>query len=102
MENSMKYLFLLMLLFSLFDRICASEGGAELCTPKVRLAISTLAEPSTSQPLISMTITALKKEFGPDHVEVNVYQLKDLERVIRRGDADVFIYSSGTFRRFAD
>ena len=102
MENSMKYLFLLMLLFSLFDRICASEGGAELCTPKVRLAISTLAEPSTNQPLISMTITALKKEFGPDHVEVNVYQLKDLERVIRRGDADVFISSSGTFRRLAD
>lgn len=70
--------------------------------PQIRLAVSTLAEPSTNQPLISLTVDALKKEFGQANVKVTVYPLPKLEKVVRNGEADVFISSSGTFRRLAD
>lgn len=70
--------------------------------PQIRLAVSTLAEPSTNQPLISLTVDALKKEFGQENVKVTVYPLPKLEKAVRNGEADVFISSSGTFRRLAD
>lgn len=70
--------------------------------PQIRLAVSTLAEPSTNQPLISLTVDALKKEFGQANVKVTVYPLPKLEKAVRNGEADVFISSSGTFRRLAD
>lgn len=70
--------------------------------PQIRLAVSTLAEPSTNQPLISLTVGALKKEFGQANVKVMVYPLPKLEKAVRNGEADVFISSSGTFRRLAD
>lgn len=51
--------------------------------PQIRLAVSTLAEPSTNQPLISLTVDALKKEFGQENVKVTVYPLPKLEKAVR-------------------
>lgn len=94
----------LLVLASLLSCLIGSNAEAEdFARPqKIRLAISTLAEPSTNHPLISLTVDALQKEFGPQNVDVKIYQLNELEKVIGKGGSDVFISSSGTFRRLAD
>lgn len=95
-------LIVFVLSLSLVSLPAFSQKRSEGSTPQIRLAVSTLAEPSTNQPLISLTVDALKKEFGQANVKVTVYPLPKLEKAVRNGEADVFISSSGTFRRLAD
>lgn len=98
----MKCLLLMAVAFFCFSSAGRILGQDFSHPQRVRLAVSTLAEPSTNHPLISLTVKALKQEFGAGNVVVKIYPLSELEKTIRNGEADIFISSSGTFRRLAD
>ena len=80
---------------------------AEYLRSCVRLEIGPLAEwlpshetsPSPNEEIIPDTIRALEKRIGKQHLRIKEYTLEQLRDAIKNGDVDVFLASSGFYRR---
>ncbi len=73
-------------------------GSISIAQETIRLGISARV-PNINEDLIQNSIKALKKHFGEDRVRVTDYSLKGLEDAIRNGEVDLFVSSSGLYRR---
>lgn len=80
----------------------ASEAtGFESLSAPVRIGISEFADYSINLPVIPATIELLKRELGPENVEVRTYSVANLLAVAKAGKVDIIFSSAGAYRRLS-
>lgn len=85
-----------------FQVLAAEKPGAavpEETIPDVTLGIVYYTSPSPNEEIIPDTVRALEKRIGKRHLKVREYRLEELRDAIKSGDVDVFLASSGFYRR---
>ena len=93
-----------------FAAACALLAGAAVAcaaaapgdAPAIRLGISTFTESNPNNPVIERTVRELEEKLGPGRITVERFTLPELERAVREGRLDVFLSSSGFYRRMLD
>lgn len=65
----------------------------------LRLGIVRYATPAPLEGLLDATISQLKNFFGESTLSVRIYSLEQLSEAVHKGEVDIFISSSGRFRR---
>lgn len=68
-------------------------------THPLRVGLVRYASPAPLEGLIDATILQLKNFFGEDALRVQTYSLKTLSDAVHLGEVDIFIASSGLYRR---
>lgn len=68
-------------------------------THPLRVGLVRYASPAPLEGLIDATVSQLKNFFGEDALRVQTYSLKTLSDAVHLGEVDIFIASSGLYRR---
>ncbi len=78
-------------------------SGASFVTPEkpVRIVIVKFVRPAPNEEIVPASVEALKRHFN-NNVTVQHLSLKDLHEAIKNAQVDVFLSSSGFYRRLAD
>lgn len=101
-SHTLRTAFAAILISAAFQVLAAGTAGAAVAgekIPDVTLGIVYYTSPSPNEEIIPDTIRALEKRIGKRHLRVKEYTLEQLRDAIKSGDVDVFLASSGFYRR---
>lgn len=65
----------------------------------LRVGLVRYASPAPLEGLIDATVTQLKNFFGEEAISVTTYSLTTLSEAVHKGEVDIFLASSGRYRR---
>lgn len=101
-SHKLRTAFAAILISAAFQVLAAGTAGAAVAgeaIPDVTLGIVYYTSPSPNEEIIPDTIRALEKRIGKQHLRIKEYTLEQLRDAIKNGDVDVFLASSGFYRR---
>lgn len=101
-SHTLRTAFAAILISAAFQVLTAGTAGAAVAVekiPDVTLGIVYYTSPSPNEEIIPDTIRALEKRIGKQHLRIKEYTLEQLRDAIKNGDVDVFLASSGFYRR---
>ncbi len=65
----------------------------------LRVGVVRYASPAPLEGLLEATVHQLKTFFGEDAIRIHTYSLEELSAAVHKGEVDIFLASSGRYRR---
>lgn len=72
--------------------------AVELPRP-IHFGVVAFTRPSPNEAVVDATVSALRRSFGDENVQVSEYTMTELKEAIRNGEVDIFLSSAGFYWR---